>query len=249
MRAIELWTGQPKHHFVAVVDIPPFPDTALPDVVVWGTRTFRMYALGDHGRPRYLETFAVVSLTPSPGRQRHDESCPDDCTVMHPPPPADHSKVETIHGTPIGEHTDLRSDGQQKDYLVLSAEERAKGFVRPVRSAYVHVGRPAVRHPLRDLTDEERARYEPFGYVKYEEYPPEVRKSSSVVGRFWTQADLDRVGKGCGNTTTMSRQLAETYARDPSFYSGTFCATCRQHFPVGAEGEFVWEGTDEKVGT
>jgi hypothetical protein len=28
--------------------------------------------------------------------------------------------------------------GQQKKYLVLSEQERAKGFVRPLRRAYVH---------------------------------------------------------------------------------------------------------------
>lgn len=32
----------------------------------------------------------------------------------------------------------MRADGQQECYLVLSEEERAKGFVRPVRSSYVH---------------------------------------------------------------------------------------------------------------
>jgi hypothetical protein len=29
--------------------------------------------------------------------------------------------------------------GMQKDYLVLSEEERAKGFVRPVRTQYRHL--------------------------------------------------------------------------------------------------------------
>lgn len=32
----------------------------------------------------------------------------------------------------------IREDGQQKTYLVLSEEERAKGFVRPVRRSYIH---------------------------------------------------------------------------------------------------------------
>jgi hypothetical protein len=32
-----------------------------------------------------------------------------------------------------------RADGQQENYLVLSDEERAKGFVRPVRHKYTHV--------------------------------------------------------------------------------------------------------------
>lgn len=57
----------------------------------------------------------------------------------------------------------------------------------------------------------------------------------------------------CSAITTMSRSLAETYARDPTFYSGTFCSTCRAHFPVGESGEFTWYENDgsegSKVGT
>lgn len=44
----------------------------------------------------------------------------------------------------------------------------------------------------------------------------------------------------CGHITTMSRPIAETYARDPGFYSGTFCLHCSDHFPVGENGEFRW---------
>lgn len=83
-------------------------------------------------------------------------------------------------------------DGQQKNYLVLSAEERAKGFVRPVRCTYIH--------------------------------------------------------EKCGTSTKMGLAIAETYARKPGFYSGTFCAYCREHFPVGEDGEFVWED-GSKVGS
>jgi hypothetical protein len=57
----------------------------------------------------------------------------------------------------------------------------------------------------------------------------------------------------CGAITTMSRDIAQTYARDPYFYSGTFCSICRSHFPVGEDGEFTWyemDGSDgPKVGT
>ena len=53
----------------------------------------------------------------------------------------------------------------------------------------------------------------------------------------------------CGTVTTMGRTLSETYARDPHFYSGTFCAGCRTHFPVGKDGEFVWTLDGSKVGT
>jgi hypothetical protein len=101
--------------------------------------------------------------------------------------------AETIHGTPYGEHTKDRGDGQQVDYLVLTQEERSKGFKRPLRRAYRHIR--------------------------------------------------------CGAVTTMGIALCETYARCPDFYSGTFCCACGQHFPVGAEGEFVWVEDGAKVGT
>lgn len=52
----------------------------------------------------------------------------------------------------------------------------------------------------------------------------------------------------CGKITTMSRDIAETYARDPGFYSGTFCTTCRAHFPVGESGEFTWYEMDGREG-
>jgi hypothetical protein len=60
---------------------------------------------------------------------------------------------------------------------------------------------------------------------------------------------LAYVHQTCGTVTTMGRAIAETYAANPSFYGATFCVNCRAHFPVGADGEFVWDGTDEKVGT
>jgi hypothetical protein len=53
----------------------------------------------------------------------------------------------------------------------------------------------------------------------------------------------------CGGVTRMSLKIAETYARLPTFYSGTLCIRCANHFPVGPNGDFVWEDTDEKVGT
>ena len=57
------------------------------------------------------------------------------------------------------------------------------------------------------------------------------------------------VHETCGVVTTMGQSLAETYARDPGFYSGTFCCGCGTHFPVGEDGQFVWDGTTEKVGS
>lgn len=159
-------------------------------------------------------------------------------------PPVDRSQRTLTNGSPVtDDHRELLANGQQKGYVVLSEEERHRGFVRPVRQSYEHVGPPGPKYPLRDLTAREHARYDQYGYVKYEAYP------DSECGRFWTQDRLDRVGKGCGTVTTMSVSLAETYARDPGFYGGTYCAGCKTHFPVGEDGEFVWAGTTIKVGT
>lgn len=134
---------------------------------------------------------------------------------------------------------DIRPDGQQAVYLVLSDEERAKGFVRPVRRSYRHVGcRP--KGPTRPLTDEEKVRGPDVGYVCFEPYGPE---REPVVGRYWTQQQLN---SGCGVVTTMGQALAETYARQPDFYSATYCVGCRKHLPVE---EFVWDGTEERLGT
>lgn len=50
----------------------------------------------------------------------------------------------------------------------------------------------------------------------------------------------------CGATTRMALKLAQTYAVEPKFYSHTYCVSCQRHLPVE---EFVWDGTDEKVGS
>ncbi|PDT71698.1 hypothetical protein CO683_00630 [Bradyrhizobium ottawaense] len=113
--------------------------------------------------------------------------------------PVDRNARQLSGGGPVtADHREIDpASGQQKGYIVLRPDERAKGFVRPFRDAYRHLK--------------------------------------------------------CGKITTMSRDIAETYARDPEFYTGTFCTTCRGHFPVGADGEFTWYEMDgaegPKVGT
>jgi len=50
------------------------------------------------------------------------------------------SETTLTDGRPIyPEHRELKSNGQQKDYIVLSENERAKGFIRPVRRSYMHL--------------------------------------------------------------------------------------------------------------
>lgn len=154
--------------------------------------------------------------------------------------PVDRSKRCMLSGNPeTPDHMDLRPDGMQKDYVVLCPDERAKGFVRPVRRSYVHVGcRPT--YATRDLTNEEKQRFVGCNYVKFEAYS---ESESPVTGRYWTAAQLS---SGCGTKTTMGLALAETYARDPKFYGGTFCCGCGVHLPLE---EFVWDGTNEQVGS
>lgn len=134
---------------------------------------------------------------------------------------------------------------QNKAYLVLSDEELAKGFVRPLRTMYRHVGIAGPKHPMRILTDAEKERFGKWNYIQFEQYPA----GDACLGRYWTQAQLDAVGKGCGTVTTMDRTISATYARQPGFYGATWCCGCNAHLPVGADGEFVWDGTDERVGT
>lgn len=144
-------------------------------------------------------------------------------------------------------NSETRPDGQHKDHWVLCETERAKGFVRPVRDGYVHVGRPGPKFPLVDLSEEQTRLFGGNGYVKFEPYPPGLHGSSS--GRFWKQEQLDNIDKGCGCRTLMPNAIAETYARSPGYYGSTFCCGCGTYLPVGRDGEFVWDGTDERVGT
>jgi hypothetical protein len=101
-------------------------------------------------------------------------------------------RTTLVDGSPVTpDHREFDpTTGQQKGYVVLSEEERAKGFVRPYRDRYIHTA--------------------------------------------------------CGTVTTMGRALSETYARDPHFYTGTFCCHCSTHFPLD---QFVWEADGERVGS
>ena len=148
----------------------------------------------------------------------------------------------------LGHGSDNEKVPQNKAYLVLSQEEIDKGFIRPVRTDYVHVGKKAkFDNEIKPLTAEQAERHKDTDYVAYVEYSEKEKDGSSVVGRYFTQEQLDHYKKpGCDVRTIMSREIAETYARDPKFYGATYCVGCSRHLPVD---EFVWDGTDELVGS
>ena len=49
----------------------------------------------------------------------------------------------------------------------------------------------------------------------------------------------------CGGKTFMGDDLAETYAKHPDFYTGTFCAKCGGYFPLS---EFTWAADGTPLG-
>lgn len=135
----------------------------------------------------------------------------------------------------------VEPSGMNKKYLVLPEEERAKGFIRPFRNKYQHIGLKP-KFPLKDLTKKQKELFGDVGYVKYEKYPKGYH--GSALGKYWTQEELDT--KGCGVETVMGEALSETYARNPHFYGFTFCVGCRKHLPIK---EFIWSADGEEVGS
>lgn len=149
----------------------------------------------------------------------------------------DGQKMCTTSGEPVeqvrAEQTE--ASGQHKAYIVLCPDERAKGFVRPYRDAYEHVGRR--REHSFSTFQEDGSDVQACRICKRTE--AEIAHDPALV------SCGSREG-GCGTVTTMGRALSETYARDPKFYSATFCVICNKHLPVA---EFVWTADGEVVGS
>lgn len=61
---------------------------------------------------------------------------------------------------------------------------------------------------------------------QYENYP------TVDEGEFVQPVRERYVHDECESVTLMGRDLAESVARDPSFYSKTFCVGCGEHVPV-----------------
>lgn len=154
----------------------------------------------------------------------------------------------TDHTNPkLGYGIDEEPVDQNEVYLVLSEEERAKGFIRPYRDSYIHQGRRFTTYTLLD---------EPEGDIRGgDEYVAifDITDASGnhIGGHYATQKELDRFLKtgfvgGCGGLTRMSQPISETYARDPKFYGSTYCVHCRMHLAVS---EFIWDADGQTVGS
>lgn len=163
--------------------------------------------------------------------------------------------LTTDRNDPLLKEGQKNESGQHDIYLVLSEEERARGFVRPVRDTYVHVGKTQshykrIWYMLSERNEDHDRDMITKGYVAVM-VQLEDEDGKPIGGGYVNQEQLDawekgeRVG-GCGTETKMGAALAETYARDPKFYGATFCVHCNKHLPVE---EFIWKGTNETVGS
>ena len=155
------------------------------------------------------------------------------------------------------QHPDLntpKGEGMQnKVYLVLSEEEIAEGFVRPIRNSYVHIGKNVNAHWKsihRMLDDEEKKEHPDKNYVAVMTILTND-DGTFKGGTYVTQEELDawkshELLGGCGTKTLIAREIAETYARNPHFYGATWCMGCGKHLPVN---EFIWDDdSEDKVG-
>jgi hypothetical protein len=146
----------------------------------------------------------------------------------------------TTSGKPVAEVLagQRNETGQHEGYIVLCPDERAKGFVRPYRDKYKHVGPAILEH---------RAGCPSLVCVCRHAVHENNRCGSCECGVFAPSGLCScRRSRACGTVTTMGRALSETYARDPKFYGATFCCGCNRHLPVA---EFVWTADGQEVGS
>lgn len=71
---------------------------------------------------------------------------------------------------------------------------------------------------------------------QYENYP------TVDEGEFEQEPRDSYVHGECGTVTTMRGDLPESVARDPEYYTKTYCAGCQEHVPVE---EVHWEEDGE----
>jgi len=153
-------------------------------------------------------------------------------------------KLCTTSGEPVEvvRANQTEKTGQHQSYIVLCPDERAKGFVRPYRDAYKHVGRTIARCQVTWQGVDDADPHQCIGRADH------VLDHEFDALMIFNEPLKDMHGRegGCGSVTTMGRALSETYARDPHFYGATFCVTCNKHYPVA---EFVWTADGLQVGS
>ena len=92
----------------------------------------------EQGQPRAATPSEILAIKESPAWKEFLEPLRD-LLLKVQPPPVDRSKTMLTNGSPVTpDHRELRMDGQQKGYVVLTDEERARGWARPYRDTYTH---------------------------------------------------------------------------------------------------------------
>lgn len=148
----------------------------------------------------------------------------------------------------LGRGIDKNQVPQNEVYLVLSEDEISKGFIRPVRTSYVHIGKKIKGVP-ESLSKDDIEKYKDEDWVAFAKNP-DYPAIDSYTGTYLTKNDVDTFDNGlvggCGAVTVMNQTISETYARNPKFYGSTYCMGCKKHLDVN---EFIWDKTNEKVGS
>ncbi len=145
-------------------------------------------------------------------------------------------RLEWLENPRLGPQKETQAEIDDRTQRLVDAVKKAKQVIPPVDRSKLCTtdGRPVAearasqtnetgQHPSYIvLCDEERAK----GFVR--RYRDRYKHLT------------------CGGVTTMGRSLSETYARDPKFYTHTFCVNCNRHLSVA---EFVWTADGETVGS
>jgi hypothetical protein len=77
-----------------------------------------------------------------------------------------------------------------------------------------------------------------FDYGKKKEDGQHENYPVNTEGEYVAPIRRTYVHRKCGVATKVSMNIAETYAKNPRYYSHTFCVGCKEHMPIN---QFEWE--------
>ena len=222
---VKLWSNDGTK---LVAEASTLPYKHWPDILLWGSRYFvkteDLTALGEP-TPKYCERFCGVV-----GIYEKMSLLADPSSIVDPHPPSDSESPPgnsalpevdgdaVIQGLPLDAEIEMLQDPGSFDKATTDGNPPADG----------HWDKPAPK-PLKEdgqhgaywiLPESERAK----GFIR------PVRRSY--------------IHTVCGALTTMGQAIAETFARNPKYYSDTLCIKCGVHLPVD---QFVWDGTGPAV--